>query len=216
MKNAYERKGEKTTSLEAHSFWQRVKGKLPRYYFSLSWHEAEAGKGRGAVRCVRQQVRLGLPCQEVGRACGSYLIDGRPGAQHPTLTFSEQQRGIKKPTLKARTLRLPLPLLPRLFVQPLPLNVCMCLSICRWIHTHIHPLPHSTAAKGEVTGAAKSIQSVSEKVSNEENAVSPWTLTAVPSLPETRLHMAKTNIAAQTCKLTPHTWESEREISMEM
>lgn len=44
-----------------------------------------------AVRCVRQQVRLGLPCQEVGRACGSYLICGKAGAQPPRLTFSEKQ-----------------------------------------------------------------------------------------------------------------------------
>lgn len=97
-------KGKRPLSLEAHYFWQRVKGKLPRYYFSLSWHEAEAGKGRGAARCVRQQVRLGLPCQEVGRACGSYLIYGRAWAQHPTLTFSEQQRGGRKQTLKMKTL----------------------------------------------------------------------------------------------------------------
>lgn len=40
------RKGEKTTSSAAHSFWRQVKGKLPRHYFSLSWHEAEAGAGR--------------------------------------------------------------------------------------------------------------------------------------------------------------------------
>lgn len=44
-----------------------------------------------AVGCVRQQVRLGLLCQEVGRACGSYLISGRAGAWRPKLTFSEQK-----------------------------------------------------------------------------------------------------------------------------
>lgn len=57
-------------------------------FLTWSWGK----KGEGAARCMRQQVRLGLPCQEVGRACGSYLIYGRAEAQHPMLTFGEQQR----------------------------------------------------------------------------------------------------------------------------
>lgn len=65
-------------------------------------------------------------------------------------------------------------------------------------HTRVHPAAHSTAAKGEATGAAQSIPRVSEKVSNEENAVSSRAPTAVPSLLGTRLHVAKTNMAAQT------------------
>lgn len=72
-------------------------------------------------------------------------------------------------------------------------------------HMHIHPPAHSTAAKGEATGAAQSIQQVSEKVSNEENAVSSRAPTAVPSLLGTRLHVAKTNTAAQTHKRTSYT-----------
>lgn len=85
-------------------------------------------------------------------------------------------------------------------------------------HTHVHPPAHSTAAKGEATGAAESIQRVSEKVSNEENAVSSRAPTAVPSLLGTRLHVAKTNTAAQTYKRTSYALLRERhtEISMEM
>lgn len=83
------------------------------------------------MRCVRQQVRLGLPCQEVGRACGSYLIYGRAGAQRPTLTFSEQQRGKKKASTEDENALTLLPLLPYLFIEPLLVNMCMCLSICR-------------------------------------------------------------------------------------
>lgn len=93
-----------------------------------------------------------------------------------------------------------------------------CVCVCLQVDTHTHIiyiyiytlLPRSTAAKGKVTGVAKSIQPVSWKVSNEEIAVSPWTLTAVPSLLETRPHMEKTNTAAQTCKLTPHAGERGR------
>lgn len=51
--------------------------------FSLACHESEAGSG-GCVRgCVRQQVQLGLPRQEVGRACVSYLIYGRAAGTLP-------------------------------------------------------------------------------------------------------------------------------------
>lgn len=51
--------------------------------FSLACHESEAGSG-GCVRgYVRQQVQLGLPRQEVGRACVSYLIYGRAAGTLP-------------------------------------------------------------------------------------------------------------------------------------
>lgn len=51
--------------------------------FSLACHESEAGSG-GCVRgCVRQQVQLGLPRQEVGRACVSYLIYGKAAGTLP-------------------------------------------------------------------------------------------------------------------------------------
>lgn len=170
--------------------------------------------GGGAAGCVRQQVRLGLPCQEVGRACGSYLIYGRAGAQRPTLTFSERQKEGKK-SQRWRWKRFDSSPTAHLIYSPsLWTWGCVCPYAGEHTHTHIYcinPSPHSAAAKGEVTGAAISIQPVGEKVSNEENAASQWTLTAAPSLSETRPHMVKTNTAAQTCKLAPHTQERERE-----
>lgn len=76
---------------------------------------------------MRQQVRLGLPCQEVGRACGSYLIYGRAGAQRPTLTFSERQRANTE-----NENALPhLPLLTHLFIEPVPVNLGMCAYVRR-------------------------------------------------------------------------------------
>lgn len=169
-------KGEKTTSLEAPSFWQRVKGKLPRYYFSLSWHEVEAGKGRGAVRCVRQQVRLGLPCQEVGRACGSYLIYGRAEAQRPILTFSEQRRGGIK-SQQWRWKRSDSSPTATSFIHWAFVGKHVYACVRTQVSAHAYePSSHSTAAsKVKVTGATASLQAVGGKVSNEEDAASPWT-----------------------------------------
>lgn len=61
--------------------------------FSLACHESEAGLG-GCVRgCVRQQVQLGLPRQEVGRACVSYLIYGRTAGTLPVKMKKEGAGG---------------------------------------------------------------------------------------------------------------------------
>lgn len=193
MKNAQGREREKTTSLEARSFWQRVKGKLPRYYFSLSWHEAEAGKWRGgAVGCVRQQARLGLPCQEVGRACGSYLIYGRAGAQGTTHI---QQAGKEEERVRAEDENA---------LTPLLLLTSFIHPACGWVwayacehtydiqyHTQFYMQLHIFLQPKVLIDTL-----VREKVSNEENARA----TAVPSIPH------GDNTAAQTCKLTPHTW----------
>ena len=144
MRNAHEREREKTTSLDVHSFWQRVKGKLPRYYFSLSRHEAEAGKGRGfAARCVRQQVRLGLPCQEVGRACGflSYLWEGWSTAAKTDIQWAAKRK--ERANTEDENASTALPLLTS-FIHSVCAHesiACMCVCVVFNACTHIHT-PH--------------------------------------------------------------------------
>lgn len=119
-------------------------------FLTWGWGRKE-GMGVGAAGCVRQQVRLGLPCQEVRRACGSYLIYGRAGAQHLTLTFSEQ---VKRANTENENTLTHLPLFTSFIHWAWAAEsgcVCVCVYLCRWTHANF------TAAKGEVTSEVKSI-----------------------------------------------------------
>lgn len=165
-KTAHERKREKTTSLEAHSFWQRVRGKLPRYYFSLSWHEAEAGKRRWRWRwwwgCCGARASagpLGTPLPGGGKSMWflSYLWEGWSTASNTDIQWVAK-RNERVSAREENTLTR----LPQLtsFIH----HVCACETgrvwICRWTRTHTHTCPQSTSStwtKHEGTGLDKSI-----------------------------------------------------------
>lgn len=144
-KCTWEKKGKDhfswSTLLLAKSQGQAAKVLL---FTFLTWgwgRKGEGGGGRGAAGCVRQQVRLGLPCQEVGRACGSYLIYGRAGAQRPTLTFSEWQREKKRANTKDENTLTRLPQLASFIHRA---REAGCVWICRWTQTHTHTRPQTT------------------------------------------------------------------------
>lgn len=130
----------------------------------------------------------------------SYLWEGWSTAANTDFQWAREE-GRKERTPKMKTLWLLSLCSPHLFSRVELVSLTMCVWWCTNAGelTLKHTLTlHSTAGTSEV----------SEKVSNEENAVSPCSFTAVPSLPQTRPHMTKTNTSEKN--MQAHTLHSRK------
>lgn len=212
MKNAHERKRDKTTSLEAHSFWQRVRGKLPRYYFSLSWREAEAGKkrgeGGGGLRgvCVSRSAWDSLARRWEEHVV---LILSMGGLEHSVQHWHSVSGKEKKKqwTLKMKTLWLVSHSSPHLFIHQACACETGCVWICRWTQTHTHTHVHRPHAPNEpnmrglvwinqYTSQWKCVKLRKHCFTQDINSS---TITSGDTPPLT----VKSNTTPQTCTITP-------------